>query len=148
MQIISQPLASLDLLNGQARFAVRQRRKEQEAPEHNGQDNARRNPAAEHALRSDALADGLGQRAAVALGRRVADGWRIRVHRLDVEDELDEGTCDEDRREMRGEIVVQEQLATHNVEGNVVGRPGKEEEAGRVVEARAGAWLNQISTWT
>ena len=36
---------------------------------------------------------------------------------------------------MRGEVVVEEELAAHEVEGEVVGRPAEEEEAGAVVEA-------------
>lgn len=41
---------------------------------------------------------------------------------------------------MRGEVVVQEELAAHEEEGEVVGGPGEEEEAGGIVEAGARAW--------
>jgi hypothetical protein len=37
------------------------------------------------------------------------------------------------------EVVVEEELAAHDVEGDVVGGPGEEEEAGRVVETVASA---------
>ena len=36
---------------------------------------------------------------------------------------------------MAGEVVVEEELAAHEVEGEVVGGPAEEEEAGAVVEA-------------
>lgn len=42
---------------------------------------------------------------------------------------------------MRGEVVVEEELAAHDVEGDVVGCPGQEEEACAVVEAGACAWM-------
>ncbi len=38
---------------------------------------------------------------------------------------------------MGGEVVVEEELAAHEVEGEVVGSPAKEEEAGGVVETGA-----------
>ena len=40
---------------------------------------------------------------------------------------------------MRGEVVVEEELAAHDVEGDVVGGPEEEEEACAVVEAGAGS---------
>ena len=64
----------------------------------------------------------------------------VQVRGLDIEDKFDERAGDERGRKVRGEVVVQEELASHDEEGDVVGGPGEEEEAGRVVEARAGAW--------
>ena len=40
---------------------------------------------------------------------------------------------------MGGEVVVQEELSAHKVEGEVMGGPAEEEEAGAVVEAGAGS---------
>lgn len=40
--------------------------------------------------------------------------------------------------------MVEEELASHDEEGDVVGGPEEEEETGRVVEAGPGAW-NQVS---
>jgi len=39
-----------------------------------------------------------------------------------------------------GEVVVEEELAAHEVEGEVVGGPAEEEEAGAVVEAGPSSW--------
>ncbi len=38
---------------------------------------------------------------------------------------------------MRRQVVVKEELAAHDEEGNVVGSPAEEEEAGTVVETRS-----------
>jgi hypothetical protein len=40
---------------------------------------------------------------------------------------------------MRREVVVQETLATHEPEGEVVGGPAEEKEARAIVQAGAGA---------
>lgn len=69
----------------------------------------------------------------------VARGHVVEVDRVDVEDELDEGAGYEGGGEVGGEVVVEEELAAHDVEGDVVGGPGKEEETGRVVETVASA---------
>lgn len=75
----------------------------------------------------------------MALGRNGSRG--VCLDGLDVEDEFDEGAGDEDGGQVRGEVVVEEELAAHDVEGDVVGGPGEKEEAGGVVEAGAGAWV-------
>ncbi len=38
---------------------------------------------------------------------------------------------------MGGEVVVEEELSAHEVEGEVMGGPAEEEEAGTVIEAGA-----------
>lgn len=38
---------------------------------------------------------------------------------------------------MSGEVVVQEQLASHKVKGKVMSCPAEEKEAGRIVESRS-----------
>jgi hypothetical protein len=43
---------------------------------------------------------------------------------------------------MGGEVMVQEELATHDVEGEVVGCPGNEEESGGVVKAGSRACVD------
>jgi hypothetical protein len=40
---------------------------------------------------------------------------------------------------MSGEVVVEEELTTHDVERNVMSSPGQEEETGRVVKTVASA---------
>ena len=52
---------------------------------------------------------------------------------FDVEDEFDECAGDKAGRKVSWQVVVQEKLATHQVEGEVVGCPTEEEETGRVV---------------
>ena len=37
---------------------------------------------------------------------------------------------------MSGEIMVEEELATHEVEGEVVGGPAEKEKSGAVIQAR------------
>ena len=44
---------------------------------------------------------------------------------------------------MGGEVVVEEELAAHEVEGEVMGGPAEEEEAGAVVEAGAGSYSSK-----
>lgn len=46
--------------------------------------------------------------------------------------------CDEGGTEVGGEVVVQEELARHGKEGEVVVQPRDHEETARVVEAVAG----------
>ena len=69
----------------------------------------------------------------------VAGGNVIEVDRIDVEDEFDERAGDEGGCEMSGEVVVEEELTTHDVERNVMSSPGQEEETGRVVKTVASA---------
>ena len=40
---------------------------------------------------------------------------------------------------MGGEVVVEEELTAHEVEGEVMGGPAEKEEAGAVVEAGSGS---------
>lgn len=69
------------------------------------------------------------------------DGTRyFRILGFDAEDKLDKRASDEARGQVRGEVVVKEKLASHDVEGDVVSGPSEEEETGRVVETRAGAY--------
>ena len=45
---------------------------------------------------------------------------------------------------MGGEVVVEEELAAHKVEGEVMGGPAEEEEAGAVVEVGAGSCSSKV----
>jgi len=74
----------------------------------------------------------------------VARGDVVDINRVNVEDELNECTSDKGRSEMSGQVVVEEELATHDVEGDVVGGPGEEEETGRVVETVASALRKSV----
>lgn len=96
VKIISQPLPCDDLVNAKARFAVCQRREEQEAPEHDGQNHECGDPATKQALGSNTLTDGPRTRPPVAL--HGSSCWLcLRLDRLDVKDEFDKGTCHEGR---------------------------------------------------
>ena len=132
VQIIPKPLPRLYLRHIQSRTTIRKRRKEKEAPRHRRQNDTRSDPAAHLASRRHAFANRAGSSAAVTL-----DSRRFRFHGLDAEDEFDEGAGDEAGGEVGREVVVQEELAAHDVEGDVVSCPGEEEETGRVVETRA-----------
>ena len=45
---------------------------------------------------------------------------------------------------MGGEVVVEEELSAHEVEGEVMSGPAEEEEAGAVVEAGAGSCSSKV----
>jgi hypothetical protein len=134
VQVVAEPLPRLHLRDIETGAAVSKGCEEPEAPGDCGEDDTASDPAAHLARGSHALADGAGSCSAVTL-----DGRRLGVHGLDAEDELDQGAGDETRGEMGGQIVVQEELASHDVEGNVVGCPGEEEESSRVVKTGARA---------
>lgn len=144
VQVIAEPLPGLDLFNCETWLAICEWREEEEAPEGRGKDDTSGNPASELTGSGNTLANRAGASPAVALLGWGAGG--LRVLRLNAEDELNEGTSDQTRREMGRKVVVQEELTTHDVEGNVVSGPGKEEEAGRVVQTRAGAVVKSIHT--
>jgi len=63
------------------------------------------------------------------------DRHSIGILGFNTEDEFDQSTCYETGCKMCGEVMVQEELATHDIEGDVVSSPGEEEETCRVVEA-------------
>lgn len=56
-----------------------------------------------------------------------------------VEDEFNQCTNDQAGCEMSRQVVVQEQLAAHQEEGEEVSSPGQEEESSRVIQTRSGA---------
>lgn len=142
MQIVVEPLPRLDLLNAQTRLAISQRSKVQETPDNDGKNSASGSPHAEQVGLTSSFTDGLvlldGSLLVLCDGG-VARSDIIEVNGIDVEDEFDKGTGDECGGKVGGKIVVEEELTAHDVEGNVVGGPGEEEETSRVVETVAGA---------
>lgn len=100
MQIIGQPLSRINLLDTQTRFPIRQRRKEQKAPENRCQHHDTSDPASEEALLRNTFADW------TACLRFLSKGSGFWVLRLDAEDEFDEGASDEAGCKMGGEVVV------------------------------------------
>ena len=144
MQVVIQPLPRNNLSNIQARLSICQGRKEQETPDEHGQNDAAGSPGIEEALPADPLADRattllLGLEVALAAFLDLLLGEVGDLGGLDVEDEFDDGAGDEGGGEVRGQVVVQEELAAHDEEGEVVGGPDQEEETCAVVEARAGS---------
>jgi hypothetical protein len=140
VQVVVQPLSGLDLLNAQTRLTISQRSKVEETPDNDSKDTARGCPHAEQVGLNSSLADRLVllHSSLLILGEGgVARGDVINVNRIDVEDELDKGASHEGGGEVGGQVVVKEELAAHDVEGNVVGGPGEEEETSRVVETVA-----------
>ena len=61
---------------------------------------------------------------------------------IEIEDEFQQRAGYEGGGEVGGEVVMEEELAAHEVEGEVVGGPAEEEEAGAVVEAGAGSYCS------
>lgn len=58
-------------------------------------------------------------------------------HGLEVQYEFHQRPCHERGRNMRGEVVVKEELAAHEIKGKVMRSPTEEEKAGATVETRA-----------
>ena len=144
MQIIVQPLPRINLTDIQPRLSIRQRRKEPKSPNHHRQNNPRSRPRGQETLTGNALAD---RSVAFLLllfgaGFAVFDGEVGEVVGLDIEDEFDDCARHKRRSKVSGQVVVEEELAAHYEEGNVVGCPEEEEEACAVVEAGAGACGN------
>lgn len=135
VQVVVEPLPRLDFRHAETGGTVGEGCEVEEAPDQSGDDDAGCGPGGEQGLAGNALPDGPGTRGlgdlAAFLGEGGGVGW------LDVEDELDQGTGDEGAGEMSWQIMVQEELAAHDEEGDVVSGPGQEEESGAVVQAGA-----------
>lgn len=138
MKVVVQPLPRLDLGNAQTGGAIGKWREEEEAPNQDCNDNARGCPSGEQRLASNALSD---RPVAGSLGDNLASILveASDVSRLEVEDELDQSSCDKGASKVCWQVVVQEELTAHDEEWNIVGGPGQEEEASAVVQTRAGA---------
>jgi hypothetical protein len=142
MQVVAKPFPGLDLFDCETWLAICERREEEEAPESGSKNDASGNPASKLAGSGDTLANRARAGSTVTLLGR--SPWGLRVLGFDAEDKLDKGTSDQTRSKVGWEVVVQEQLTTHDVEGDVVSSPGEEEETGRVIETRAGAVVESI----
>ena len=165
MQIIIQPFSADNFVDAQRWEAISKRRKEPKSTQNDHHKHTQRQPTSRQALASESLSDWpltIVARAGLALSRSrggtfgrkrsrraggegISDGVRG-VGRLDVKDEFEEGTRDQCGRQMCGKIVVQEELAAHDEEGNVVGCPDEEEETCAVVKTRACTCLAKMSS--
>jgi hypothetical protein len=143
VQVVVEPLSGLDLLNAQTRLTVGQGSKVEETPDNDGKNTASGSPHAKQVGLNGSLADGLVllHSSLLVLGEGgVTRGDVVNVDRINIEDKFDKGAGHKGGGEVSGEVVVKEELATHDVEGNVVGGPGEEEETSRVVETVASPW--------
>lgn len=145
MQIIPhRPLPRLHLLHAQSTITISQRRIIYITRHHKRHNRTQYRPAQIHSALSLsgnpltnrrlpvvvlALCRGILARTISCEANRglsvqsVGQGCTVDVG-LDVADELEEGAGDEGGGEVSGEVVVEEELATHYVEGDVVGCPG------------------------
>lgn len=148
MQIIPQPLPSINLRRVQPRLPIRQRQEIPPPANHNGHDRRRGAPERHeriptHALPSRKVSFREAWRyglfdiaiffAALPIGGGEGGDRVVQSDGVDVADELEKGTGDEGGGEVCGEVVVQEELAAHEVEGEVVRGPAEEEEARGIV---------------
>lgn len=116
MQIIPQPSPGIHALNIQPGCTIRQRRKEAETPEGQAQNDKSSNPPRDKRFAAHAFI-GLHEPAGAGLA-----GWIVvggvgagtsAVDGLDVEDKFNQGAGDESRRQVCGEVVVEETLTAH-----------------------------------
>ena len=64
----------------------------------------------------------------------------VQANGIKVENEFEKCASDQSGCEVCWQVMVKEELATHDEERNIVGGPAEEEEAGAVVKAGAGSW--------
>ena len=149
MQIIIQPLPRRHLLNAQPRPSISQRGKKQKPPHQPGHNHPSSRPRNQQTLPPHPLPNRSTPQHPLRLRRlrprtapfgfeELGFGEGGELGGFDVGDEFYDGARDEGRGEVRGEVVVQVELAAHDEEGGVVRGPEEEEEACAVVEAGAG----------
>ena len=141
MEVIVQPLPRKHLGNLQPRLTISQWAEEPETPDKCCNDHATGSPSADQCLTSNALADRFAALSCLCLATLLAVHDRVaRTNGLDflwlnVEDELNNGTCDKTRCQMSWKVVVEEELATHDEERKIVGSPYEEEETCAVIQS-------------
>ena len=166
MQIVSQPLPSINLRHTQTRITIGKRQEKVPPTKDNSKDNDARSPSTIKSLSSQRLSswetlllDDLlvwcGSKSTELLATSRAHGlWSttlgnvhggfFKLKRLDVEDELDEPTGNETGGDVCWKIVMQEKLSAHQVEWEVVQSPGKEEESSGVIQSVPGSAIHGI----
>lgn len=130
VQVVAEPLATNDLLDGEARVTVCQRQEEVPAGNGNSQNNTTGDPGGEKALASKTLAGADVPLRSIALLVALDDLVALLRSGLGGEDELQKSTRNKAGSQVCREVVVEEELTTHEVEGEVVSGPGQEEETG------------------
>lgn len=129
MQVVAKPLASVDFGNRKAGVAVCERQEEVAVGSNKSKDDSSSGPANQETLTSESLG-----------GSNVLLGAGLLLFTVRGADKLDESTGNQARGKVGGKVVVQEKLATHEEEWEVMRGPGQPEEASRVVETRASTY--------
>lgn len=147
MEIIIQPLPRQHLLNLQPRFPIRQRTKKPKTPHKSRNNNPTSRPRRQKTLshnpfpyRLTSSLNRLTSTILLPVDDRVCPTNVCDFLGFDIEDEFYDRARDEAGGQVRGEVVVQEELTAHDEEGEIVRSPDEEEETGAVVEAAAGAY--------
>lgn len=132
MKVVAEPLASQHLVDTEARVSVSEWQEVVPAESRQGQNHCTSNPCAHHAVTREPLAGGdvLPRPSFLAALTGVCRFFSG----IGVEDKLNQCSRYERRSKMSREIMMQEQLTTHYVEGEIMGGPRQEEETGRVVK--------------
>ncbi|GMG04698.1 unnamed protein product [Aspergillus oryzae] len=135
VQVITQPPTCVYTGNVQARSTVSQRSIEPESPNGDGQNRKGGDPARNEGLAAHAF---LGRNKMTGTNRlRLARWVNLAIgnslDRLEVENELNQGACHKTGGKVSRKVVMQETLTAHQPEGEVVGSPAEEQEAGAVV---------------
>lgn len=125
VKIIANHLPQPDLLDGQAGISVRQRQEKVPSSQGKGKKNASSDPEPDHALASESLT---GSYVPLRPSVGSASSRALFLSRLSVEDEFEKSTRYKARGNVRGEIVVQEELTPHQEEWEIVSGPCQEEE--------------------
>jgi len=138
VKIVAEPLPPEDLVDRETRIPVGKGQEEVPAGKGERKNHESRNPRRHHALAGEPLASSqvtLGGNGLLAGLDSLVSG--LVLGGIGTKDELDERSGYEGGGKMGGEIMMQEELATHHVEGEVMGGPGEEEEACGVVQTGA-----------
>jgi hypothetical protein len=145
VQVVVEPLARIDARHIETGGTVGQGRIKEEAPDGGSQNDQGGNPAcdersAAHAFFGRHEAAQATEGSGLGLAGGVIDRGKCsaRVERLQVENEFNQRTAHHGGGQVRGQVVMQEALATHQPEGEVVRSPAQEQEPGAVVQTRAG----------
>lgn len=138
VKIIAKPFPPQDLVDVQAGVTVCQRQEKGPAEGNKSQNNHARDPGWNHARTCKSLASRHVPLRPRNLFLAVLSGRKFIFGRVVIENKFNKSACHQCRGKMSGEIMMKEELTTHDVEWKVVSGPGQEEEPRRFVETRSG----------
>ncbi len=117
VKIVTKPFPGNDLLHSETRITIGQWQEEVPSTNDNCHDDTSSSPRGKHALTSEALSCWEGpfwsntrtslSRLSNRLCNLLDSEW------LNIEDKFQKSTCNERRRQMGGQVVMQEELTTH-----------------------------------